>query len=69
MCKSVAAVFVELLIEDESWQGEFTDDERAIWLHAAGAHFRLSARNGRDLAREYRRVLLILKGARNWDTT
>jgi hypothetical protein len=55
---------VDRLLEDESWQAQFSDEERSVWINAAGAYLRLQLREGLDLELAYARVLRMLQAAK-----
>ncbi len=52
---------VRRLLDDESWAGGMTDDERLAWQSAAYISLCVAAREGQDLDMAYRRVLAMLK--------
>jgi hypothetical protein len=53
----------EIVLEDESWQAAFTDDERTLWSNAAGAYFRHLAYSRRSPRAQLGRVLAMLRAA------
>lgn len=52
---------ISAILDDESWQGSFTDDERRIWLNAASAFIRHTAYCGRSPRAQLPRVLRMLR--------